>query len=333
MQKVNLHDLPWLEWKSPRGQFHGFGRQVSEALGAVPGAHLGAGGHPFDLELGRLPPGKAGCPFHSHSAQWECFIILSGRGLVRHGADRREVTAGDIALHPPHEPHQLINLGDTDLTYFLVADNPPTEYYRYPDSAKFGFKPHGTIFTLTPIGYHDGEEPGTVEPPRPLPPPPAGLARFARLADLPWDRRHSPKGKYDSHCCDVSLALGGIRDIGLWAGGHPFDLQLRRVPPGAAICPYHRHTLQWELFIVDRGEATVRCDGETTPVGPGEVFLQKPGVAHQITNTGSDDFVTWIIADHHAADSTYYPDSDKWQLKPQRQVVRLIETDYFDGEE
>ena len=47
---------------------------------AVVAAILAAGGHPFDLELGKFSPGKSGCPFHAHSAQWECYYILSGTG-------------------------------------------------------------------------------------------------------------------------------------------------------------------------------------------------------------------------------------------------------------
>jgi hypothetical protein len=52
-----------------------------------------------------------------------------------------------------------------------------------------------------------------------------------------------------------------------------------------------------------------------------------------VRNTGPTDAIFDIIADHHAADSTYYPESDKWQLKPQRKIFRMVEVDYFDGEE
>jgi uncharacterized cupin superfamily protein len=103
-----------------------------------------------------------------------------------------------------------------------------------------------------------------------------------RIADLPWEERKSPGGKYHSFFKDISLALGGIRDTGPWGGGHPFDLQLRRVPPGAAVGPLHAHTVQWELFVVLGGTATVRIDNETHPVKAGDAFLQPPGTAHQI---------------------------------------------------
>jgi hypothetical protein len=49
-----------------------------------------------------------------------------------------------------------------------------------------------------------------------------------------------------------------------------------------------------------------------------------------VRNTGA---IFALIAAHYAADSTYYPDSDKWQLKPSRKVFRMVKVNYFDGEE
>jgi len=334
MRCVNLATVKWDEWKSPAGKFHGYGQQVSIALGAVPNARLHAGGHPFDLEVGRLPPGRAGCPFHSHATQWELFLITAGSGQVRHGDALLEVYPGMAILHPPGgEAHQLLNTGATDLTYYLVADNPATDIWHYPDSDKWGFKPPGRIFRLNDAPYYEGEEPGDhrLRPPRPAEPQPA--TRWVDCKSLPWEQRISPKGRYESFCRDISLALGGVPNGGVEQGGHPFDLQFRRVPPGKAICPYHAHSRQWELFIIESGEARVRSGGAIYDVGTGDVFLQPPGAPHQLTNTGAEDLVCLIIADNPPAESTYYPDSDKWMIKPPRKVVRVVEVDYFDGEE
>jgi uncharacterized cupin superfamily protein len=154
------------------------------------------------------------------------------------------------------------------------------------------------------------------------------------ISALPEIHAKSPTGKYESYSKDISLALGGVKDTGTWGGGHPFDLQQRRVPPGASVCPLHAHTAQWELFIVISGTATVRTgDGKKTSVRAGDAFVQPPGTAHQITNSGSEDLVFQVIADNLPADSTYYPESDKWQIKPQRKLFRMQKTSYFDGEE
>ncbi|MBC8011897.1 MAG: cupin domain-containing protein [Burkholderiales bacterium] len=158
--------------------------------------------------------------------------------------------------------------------------------------------------------------------------------KLVHIPDLPELHAKSPTGKYQSSVKDISLALGGVKDTGAWGGGHPFDLQQRRVPPGASVCPLHAHTAQWELFVVLAGTASVRTgDGKKQSVRAGDAFVQPPGVAHQISNTGAEDFVFFVIADNLPVDSTYYPESDKWQIKPQRKLFRLTETDYFDGEE
>lgn len=167
MRLVHLDDVAWEEWSSPGGKFHGTGRQVSLALGAVPNAHLLAGGHPFDLEHGRLRPGKAGCPCHSHSSQWELFVITRGEGTVRHGDARTIVRAGDetqhvraghVWLQPPGTAHQILNTGDVDFVFHVVADNPRADSCYYPDSGKWMLDPQGTVFRMVETTYFDGEE-------------------------------------------------------------------------------------------------------------------------------------------------------------------------------
>jgi len=337
MKHVHLDAIPWMEWSSPGGKFHGFGQQVSEALGAVANATLAGGGHPFDLEIGRLPPGKSGCPFHAHSGQWECYWIRSGRGVMRHGSERREVQAGDLALHPPGSSHQLINTGDTDLTYYLVADNPLTEIWRYPDSNKWGFRPGGGIFLRQDVDYHYGEEdsPESRQTPKPRPAPPETPARFARVDDIPWEHRRSPKGRFDSQCRDLSIAMGGLRHTGVQAGGHPFDLQIRRITPGAAICPYHSHATQWELLVFIKGRGVVRTPEGRQEVGPGDVVLHPPGSPHQTSAAADTELECLIIADNPPADICLYPDSNKMGFYPggSGKYYRLAPFDYFDGEE
>jgi len=41
-----------------------------------------------------------------------------------------------------------------------------------------------------------------------------------------------------------------------------------------------------------------------------------------------------VVADNPIGESTHYPDSQKWAVRSsQRQVVRSIGLDYFEGEE
>ena len=158
MHHAHLPSLPWQEQRSPAGKFHSFCRNVSLALGGVRNAGPTHGGHPFDLELVKLGPGECGYPLHSHLAQWELSLILDGTGTVRTTAGTTPVVVGDAVLHPTGEAHQLTNPGDADLLYLLIADNPPVDFFHYPDSDKWGFRAPRKCFRATDTGYWDGEE-------------------------------------------------------------------------------------------------------------------------------------------------------------------------------
>ena len=157
MKIVNQSKIPWTKYRSPGGKFQQSWKQVSELLGDEPNAWPKAG-HPFNLELNRVPPGKTPCPFHSHAAQWEMFVILSGKAVVRAGRRRYAVKTGDVFIHPPGEAHQLINTGRKDLVFYIIADNPPVDIFHYPDSGKWGLRPHRKNFRMVETKYNEGEE-------------------------------------------------------------------------------------------------------------------------------------------------------------------------------
>jgi mannose-6-phosphate isomerase-like protein (cupin superfamily) len=157
MEKINVADLPWDGGPSPKGTYHSYSKEISKALGAGHNAWPKSG-HPFDLSLVRVPPGKSVCPFHSHTAQHELFVIISGEGTVRAGDARHIVKSGDAFMHPPGEAHQIINTGTEDLLFYVIADNPPVDISHYPDSGKWGLRPHGKFFRMNETGYFDGEE-------------------------------------------------------------------------------------------------------------------------------------------------------------------------------
>jgi uncharacterized cupin superfamily protein len=146
-------------WASPKGTFGGFCKQLSEGLGRERFSTDLLKRHPFDVALVRIPPDKANFPYHSHSAQWEFYHIVSGRGTVRDESGRHEVGPGDAFLFKPSEPHQLINTGDVDLVVYVVADNPVGESCHYPDSAKWlEQSPERRVMRSGPVEYYDGEE-------------------------------------------------------------------------------------------------------------------------------------------------------------------------------
>ena len=166
MRKVNLKDVPEQERKSPEGKFHKFVKNVSVALGREPESLDLAKRHPFDLALVRITKGKSLCPYHSHSAESELYLVVSGRGSVRDKDRTTEVGPGDAFLFQPGEAHQLTNAGDEDFVYYVIADNPRSggatgDSCYYPDSGKWAVikeGPEEVMVKGTETDYFDGEE-------------------------------------------------------------------------------------------------------------------------------------------------------------------------------
>jgi uncharacterized cupin superfamily protein len=159
MKKVQIPSLPEVEQRSPSGKFQSFCKNVSVALGARPRVNEPGEAHPFDFQIRRIPPGAAVCPYHSHAAQWELFVIISGQGTVRRNGETHAVEAGDAFVHPPGTAHQLLNASKTeDLIVHIIADNPPVDVFHYPDSNKYGTRPLGKYFRIEEVDYFEGED-------------------------------------------------------------------------------------------------------------------------------------------------------------------------------
>ena len=159
MHKVNTKDVAEMSWASPKGKFVGAGKEISEALGRKPASTDLKERHPFDVEILRIPPGKTPYPYHSHSAQWEFYHVISGTGSVRYKAGTTPIEAGDAFVFEPDEPHQLINDSTEDLVLYVVADNPIGESCHYPDSGKWVVRsPERRLIRSEALDYYDGEE-------------------------------------------------------------------------------------------------------------------------------------------------------------------------------
>jgi len=159
MRKINTNELVEETWSSPKGKFTVAGKEISEALGRKPKSTDLNERHPFDVEIVRISPGKAPYPYHLHSAQWEFYHVISGRGIVRHKDGTTAIEAGDAFLFKPGEPHQMTNNGTEDLILYVVADNPLGESCHYPDSQKWIVRsPERRLIRSEALDYYDGEE-------------------------------------------------------------------------------------------------------------------------------------------------------------------------------
>src|SRR5260370_7316809 len=147
--------------------------------------------------------------------------------------------------------------------------------------------------------------------------------RKINISQVSETAQHSPKGTFAVFRKHISLALGSLKDVGVFGGGHPFDLELVRVPPGRAAWPLHSHSAQWELYVIISGKGEVRTPAETVAVGVGDVFIHPPEEAHQLRNVATDDLVYYVIADHALAVIAHYPDLINCFSTPQLNTFRM----------
>lgn len=159
MRKVNLNDLEEYRWASPKGKFSGAGKELLEALGGRSTSTDLRERHPFAVEVLRLTAGQTPYLYHSHSAQWELYHVLSGKGGVRHAKGTTAIETGDAFLFQPGEAHQLYNDESEDLVILVIADNPIGESGYYPDSKKWIVRsPERRLMRGEALDYFDGEE-------------------------------------------------------------------------------------------------------------------------------------------------------------------------------
>ncbi|HEY3860994.1 MAG TPA: cupin domain-containing protein [Verrucomicrobiae bacterium] len=159
MRKINTNKMQDSPWSSPKGKFAGAAKAVSEELGRKPRSLDLNERHPFDVEICRIAPGQTPHPYHSHSAQWEFYHVISGSGSVRHKDGQTPIESGDAFIFKPNEPHQITNDGTQDLILYVVADNPIGEAFYYPDSKKWGVPiPERMCVRSSALDYFDGEE-------------------------------------------------------------------------------------------------------------------------------------------------------------------------------
>jgi uncharacterized cupin superfamily protein len=159
MKKINTRDIPEEPWTSPKGKFALSDKNISLKLGRDPESTDVMKRHPFDVEICRISAGKSACPYHSHSAQWEFYHVISGTGFVRDQDGNTPVEAGDAFIFAPGSPHQITSDAEGDLVLYIVADNPIGESCHYPDSKKWLVRsPARALIRSEPLDYHDGEE-------------------------------------------------------------------------------------------------------------------------------------------------------------------------------
>jgi hypothetical protein len=150
---------------------------------------------------------------------------------------------------------------------------------------------------------------------------------------LSWSQQRSPTGKFCIHRKHLSLALGGIKDVGTWGGWPPLrrgaDPRATRGRQLAPALPRRPVGVVHRLERARRGAHAGRCEalrGRRLPVVP----ARRGPPAH---HTGEADLFYYVVTDQPPADVIAYPNSKKWFVKPQRKFFRMHEVDYYEGED
>jgi uncharacterized cupin superfamily protein len=155
---VNLEDVQFDDVED-EGLYTSRRAKFSAAIGA----------RKLGYNLTELPPGKSQCPFHSHRAEEEMFLILEGEGELRYGDQRYPIRKHDVIACPtggPETAHQIINTGATTMRYLSLSNLAEVEICEYPDSQKVGTYAdppgvpalRGMFRAASAVDYYDGEK-------------------------------------------------------------------------------------------------------------------------------------------------------------------------------
>jgi uncharacterized cupin superfamily protein len=111
-----------------------------------------------------IPPGKAGYPYHYHTANTEVFYIISGNGIIETPDGTKNIKTGDVIVCPPNAngAHKIINVSENDMLTYLDCDtaNSPDVVF-YPNSGKIGTLVQGEkcmfFDEVSKVSYYKGE--------------------------------------------------------------------------------------------------------------------------------------------------------------------------------
>src|SRR5437588_4836801 len=113
--------------------------------------------------------------------------------------------------------------------------------------------------------------------------------RKVNVKDVECQDRQSPREKFGRRMKSISVALGRDPESLDLAKRWPFDLALVSIPKGKALCPYHSHSSESEMYLVVSGKGSVRDKDGSTIVTAGDAFFFGPGEAHQLSSAGEED--------------------------------------------
>lgn len=123
------------------------------------------------------------------------------------------------------------------------------------------------------------------------------------------------------------------KSLGDMTGLTGLGFHIIEIEPGHDSTEHHMHHFEDECVYVLSGTATAYIDEEAHPVGAGDfIGYRKGGVAHSITNTGSETFRCIVVGEclaHDVGDYTrlgkriYRNEGVTWNLVDHEHVVEV----------
>ena len=112
-----------------------------------------------------LEPGHKLFPYHTHHANEEWLLVLTGQPTLRTAAGEQELKEGDVAVFRRGKDgfHQVTNRTDAPIRVLMISTLVAPDIVEYPDSGKVGARSAGgeRILLSRPgpmLDYWDGED-------------------------------------------------------------------------------------------------------------------------------------------------------------------------------
>ncbi len=154
MKVVNLHGDEWERTEEREGW-----RSKDGWIGARLEAEL-IGGSLYELE-----PGNKLWPYHTHHANEEWLLVVSGEPTLRSADGEQELREGDVVCFRRGKDglHQVLNRTDSPIRVLMLSTLIAPDIVEYPDSGKIGARSvAGERILLSRPGpeldYWEGEE-------------------------------------------------------------------------------------------------------------------------------------------------------------------------------
>ena len=98
------------------------------------------------------------------------------------------------------------------------------------------------------------------------------------------------------------------KNLGRTAGLTQMGMHLVTIMPGRDSTEYHVHHHEDECIYILSGHGTALLDGARYPVGPGDfIGCPRKGIAHAMSNTGSEPLVMLVAGTHLEQEVCDYP--------------------------